>query len=47
MQLFLVYYGLGLSILVVNDDITVTNLFEGTPAYRAGIRRGDVIAVIG
>lgn len=41
-----VYYGLGLSIVVVNDDITVTNLFEGTPAYRAGIRRGDVIAVI-
>jgi carboxyl-terminal processing protease len=41
-----VYYGLGLSIVVVNNDITVTNLFEGTPAYRAGIRRGDVIAVI-
>jgi len=41
-----VYYGLGLSIVVVNDDITVTNLFEGTPAYRAGIRRGDVIAII-
>jgi len=41
-----VYYGLGLSIVVVNDDITVTNLFEGSPAYRAGIRRGDVIAII-
>jgi carboxyl-terminal processing protease len=41
-----VYFGLGLSILVVNNDITVTNLFEGSPAYRAGIRRGDVIAVI-
>ena len=41
-----VYYGLGLSIVTVNDDITVTNLFEGTPAYRAGIRRGDVIAVV-
>ena len=40
------YYGLGLSILVVNGDITVTNLFEGSPAYRSGIRRGDVIAVI-
>lgn len=40
------YYGLGLSIVVVNGDITVTNLFEGSPAYRAGIRRGDVIAVI-
>lgn len=41
-----VYYGLGLSIVVVNNDITVTNLFEGSPAYRAGIRRGDVIAII-
>ena len=41
-----VYYGLGLSIVTVNDDITVVNLFEGTPAYRAGIRRGDVIAVV-
>lgn len=40
------YYGLGLSIVVVNGDITVTNLFEGSPAYRSGIRRGDVIAVI-
>src|SRR5690606_24762092 len=40
------YYGLGLSIVVVNGDITVTNLFEGSPAYRAGIRRGDVIANI-
>ena len=41
-----VYYGLGLSIVTVNDDITVVNLFEGTPAYRAGIRRGDVIAIV-
>jgi len=40
------YYGLGLTIVVVNGDITVTNLFEGSPAYRSGIRRGDVIAVI-
>jgi len=40
------YYGLGLSIVVVNGDITVTNLFEGSPAYRNGIRRGDVIAEI-
>jgi asparagine N-glycosylation enzyme membrane subunit Stt3 len=37
-----VYYGLGLTIAKVNDDITVINLFEGTPAYRSGIRRGDV-----
>jgi carboxyl-terminal processing protease len=40
------YYGLGLSIVVVDGDITVMQLFEGSPAYRRGIRRGDVIARI-
>ena len=40
------YYGLGISINVINGDITVMNLFEGSPAYRRGIRRGDVIARI-
>jgi len=38
------YYGLGISIVVVNGDITVMQLFEGSPAYRKGLRRGDVIA---
>ncbi|HEX9368933.1 MAG TPA: S41 family peptidase [Vicinamibacterales bacterium] len=38
------YYGIGLSILAIDGDITVMSLFEGSPAYRAGIRRGDVIA---
>lgn len=40
------YYGLGISIVVVNGDITVMQLFEGSPAYRKGLRRGDVIARI-
>jgi carboxyl-terminal processing protease len=40
------YYGLGISILVIDGDITVQSLFEGSPAYRRGIRRGDVIARI-
>ncbi len=40
------YYGLGISILVVDGDITVMNLFEGSPAYKKGIRRGDIIAKI-
>jgi carboxyl-terminal processing protease len=40
------YYGLGISIVVVDGDITVASLFEGTPAYRKGIRRGDIIAKI-
>jgi carboxyl-terminal processing protease len=38
------YYGIGLSIQSIDGDITVMSLFEGSPAYRAGIRRGDVIA---
>ena len=40
------YYGLGISINVIDGNITVMNLFEGSPAYRQGIRRGDVIARI-
>src|SRR3954467_4345612 len=38
------YYGLGISIQVVDGDITVAALFEGSPAYQKGLRRGDVIA---
>ena len=40
------YYGLGISINVIDGDITVMSLFESSPAYRSGIRRGDVIARI-
>jgi carboxyl-terminal processing protease len=40
------YYGLGLTILASDGDITVTRVFEGSPAYAKGIRRGDVIARI-
>jgi len=40
------YYGLGITIQVVDGDITVVALFEGSPAYRKGVRRGDVIARI-
>jgi carboxyl-terminal processing protease len=40
------YYGLGISINVIDGDITVMSLFEGSPAYKKGIRRGDVIAKI-
>ena len=40
------YYGLGITIGVVGEDITVVSLFEGSPAYKQGIRRGDVIAKI-
>ena len=41
------YPGIGISILSIDGNITVMSLFEGSPAYRAGIRRGDVIARIG
>jgi carboxyl-terminal processing protease len=40
------YYGLGLSIVAIDGDITVVRVFEGSPAYGKGIRRGDVIARI-
>ena len=40
------YYGLGISIQVVDGQITVFSLFEGSPAYQKGLRRGDVIARI-
>jgi len=40
------YYGIGLSIQTIDGDVTVMSLFEGSPAYRAGIRRGDVIATV-
>ncbi len=41
------YFGMGISIVSVDGVITVTQLFEGSPAYRAGIRRNDVIARVG
>jgi carboxyl-terminal processing protease len=41
------YYGIGITIQKLGDDVTVTQLFEGSPAYQAGIRRGDVIARVG
>jgi carboxyl-terminal processing protease len=42
------YYGLGLSISGPPGvpQIQVVSLFEGSPAYKKGIRRGDVIAKI-
>jgi len=40
------YYGLGITINVVGGDVTVFNVFEGSPAYQKGLRRGDVIVMI-
>jgi carboxyl-terminal processing protease len=38
------YYGLGIQIQAIDGDITVMSIFEGSPAYRQGLRRGDIIA---
>ncbi len=40
------YYGLGITINSIDGDITAYVVFEGSPAYRKGIRRADVIANI-
>ena len=40
------YFGLGISIGSVNGDLTISVVFEGSPAHQKGIRRGDVIARI-
>ena len=40
------YYGLGITINVIDGDITIANVFEASPAYEKGLRRGDIIARI-
>ena len=40
------YYGLGIAIRQQNGDVIVGSVYEGAPAFEAGIRRGDVIAAI-
>src|SRR6266581_4412462 len=41
------YYGLGIQIQANDGDITAMSVSEGSPAYKKGIRRGDIIAKIG
>ena len=41
------YYGLGIQIQAIDGDITVMSIFEGSPAYKKGLRRRDVIAKVG
>jgi carboxyl-terminal processing protease len=40
------YYGLGITIQTIDGDITAASVFEGSPAFKKGIRRGDVISKI-
>src|SRR5712671_4643476 len=41
------YYGIGVSIQAIDGDITAMLVFEGSPAYKKGIRRGDILARVG
>ncbi|MBI3490849.1 MAG: S41 family peptidase [Acidobacteria bacterium] len=42
------YYGLGISIQNTPEgDVIAMGVFEGSPAYKQGVRRGDIIAWIG
>src|SRR5262245_58924384 len=40
------YYGLGITIQVIAGDVIIASIFEDSPAYERGLRRGDVIARI-
>lgn len=40
------YYGVGMSVGPRNNKVIVIAPFVGTPAYKAGIRPGDVIAAV-
>jgi carboxyl-terminal processing protease len=40
------YFGLGIQIQAPDGDITVMSVFEDSPAYKKGLRRGDIIARI-
>ena len=40
------YYGLGITIQSIDGDITVMSIFEGSPAYKKGLRRGDILSKV-
>ena len=40
------YYGIGVSIVSLDNDITAVVVFEGSPAYKKGIRSGDIISKV-
>ena len=40
------YYGIGVSIVSLDNDITAVVVFEGSPAYKKGIRSGDIITKV-
>src|SRR6478672_3932554 len=40
------YYGIGIQITSPDGNVTATRVFEGSPAYKAGMRLGDIISRI-
>ena len=40
------YYGLGITIQSIDGDITVMSIFEGSPAYKKGFRRFDILSKV-
>jgi carboxyl-terminal processing protease len=40
------YYGLGITIVAIDGDIMAQGVFEGSPAFKKGVRQGDIIARI-
>ncbi|HVC18465.1 MAG TPA: S41 family peptidase [Vicinamibacterales bacterium] len=40
------YYGIGVTIQAAGGEIHIVSVFDGSPAFDAGIRRGDVIATV-
>src|SRR5579883_862899 len=40
------YFGVGMEITTDNNRVVVTRPFVGSPAYRADLRRGDIISAV-
>ena len=40
------YYGLGITIQSIDGDITVMSIFEGSPAYKNGLRHFDILSKV-
>ena len=41
------YYGIGIEITAIDNDVIAQKIFEGSPSAKVGMRQGDVLARIG